>query len=300
MRRRALLWVFLFVFAVVTLVLLAAFWNFILVEVPSLSPRITGMVLGTLGFVFILVTAILFLVRLLGEMRLSQLQRDFLGHVSHELKTPLATLELSSQLLARRLPSSDPQVAELWTEHARELSRLRSQVETLLSAARLDTVRKKRIDLHPIEIDAWLESQLPRWSQLLGPDAVLKLDGKPTGCRIEANDELLRSGFENLIDNARKFAKGPAHVVITRARPTPETWSITVVDRGWGFPPEDRKRLFHRFYRTKQPRGRARVGGTGLGLWITRNAFRAMGMTIEAMSRGTGTGATFTVRGPNA
>lgn len=295
-----MLWVFLFVFAVVILVLLAAFWNFILVEVPSLSPRITGMVLGTLGFVFILVTSILFFVRLLGEMRLSQLQRDFLGHVSHELKTPLATLELSSQLLARRLPSSDPKVVELWDEHARELSRLRSQVETLLSAARLETIRKKRIDLHRIALDEWLEGQLPRWQQLLGAGAKLTLHGKPMGVWIDGNDELLRSGFENLMDNARKYARGAAEVSITRSRPSPETWSITVQDSGWGFPPEDRKRLFQRFYRTKQPVARPRVGGTGLGLWITRSAFRAMGITIEASSRGTTKGALFTVRGSNA
>src|SRR3990172_9204404 len=122
-RNRLWFWISLFVFATGLLATLATSWNVVLVlhyrEMLARARDMTGeglpwagVVLGTLGFVAALSATILFFVRLLKEMKLNELQRDFLARVTHELKTPIATIEVTSSFIRSRKPQ---EAEKLWT-----------------------------------------------------------------------------------------------------------------------------------------------------------------------------------------
>src|SRR5581483_3965232 len=143
--KRRWLWVILFVWVMLLLAILATGWNVVLVQdyrrlmevarsvsragvsAPvSTTPPWASVVLGTLGFLAALGIMAGFFVRLLNEMRLNQLQAEFLAAVSHELKTPLASLELTSTLLREK--SADPaEEGRLWESHDAELKRLKEE-----------------------------------------------------------------------------------------------------------------------------------------------------------------------------
>ena len=147
------LWILLFVFVAVLLSALAMGWNIVLVRDYQLlselvrhfslpvntntspSPLIIKMILGTLGFIASLTLIVLLFTKLLNEMRLNQLQSEFLATVSHELKTPIASLNLSSTLI-RAGGLTEVESLHLWRSHEIELERLKDQVNTLLEAAR--------------------------------------------------------------------------------------------------------------------------------------------------------------------
>ncbi len=314
--KRKWIWIVLFVFVVVLLTLLATSWNVVIVRdyqrVAELarSFRLSGveppapwinLVLGTLGFAITLGGLILFFVRLLQEMRLNQLQSEFLATVSHALKTPIATMELSASLIRPGdLPIEESE--KLWTSFFSDLSRLKEEVNTLLEATRWQTTQVK---LHrvPIRLEEWVQDSMSHWKTILGPEARLERSGTPLIYEVLLDPKILALIADNLLDNARKFSRATPQVVIeTRSFETEgfwkkRRWQIRVTDNGWGFDPNDAKRLFHRFFRARSEAPYA-IPGTGLGLYLASSAGRALGLRLSAMSEGFGHGATFQIEGP--
>jgi signal transduction histidine kinase len=304
MRKHRTLWVVLFILAVLLLGVLATGWNVVLMEQmrnfelpPVPSPprpdRWTSIVLGTLGFVGLLGGIILFFVRLLREMRLNQLQSEFIAAVSHELKTPIATLELSSSLL-RAGELTEDETTRLWASHQAELSRLRDQVESLLEAAQWQA-RALQPTPRRLRLEDWIAESCGRWREILGPGARLEREGPALDFEVETDPKILGRIMESLLDNARKFAKErPEVTVVTEA--TASGWTLGIRDRGWGFSPEDSQRIFGRFVRVRNPAPYA-IGGSGLGLYLAATASRALGLELSARTEGPGRGAVFTLHG---
>lgn len=307
-RPRRWLWVLLFVFVCIVIVGLAAGWNVVIVRdyrrIAELaggatwSTRQTGIILGTLGFLIVLTTTAFFLARLLREMKLNQLQSEFLAHITHELRTPLASMELSADLLSRTDLSIEER-ERLRIAHSAELQRLRLQVDDLLEAARIEAGKPDARSRQWVKLEDWLQAQWPRWKNALGPDAELRREGERLDLFTEINPRALDRIFANLIDNARKFARDgrPRVTLITALRDW--DWNISVRDEGQGFEPRDRKRIFHRFYRAEYQNTdeSPRVAGSGLGLYIVRAACRMEGLRVQATSPGRGLGARFEVGG---
>jgi signal transduction histidine kinase len=318
-KKRRWLWVLLFIGAALILSALATGWNVVLVRdyqhilklaknlsIPgeiSIQPSglVVKMILGTIGFIVVLALTILIFVKLLNEMRLNQLQSEFLATISHELKTPIAAIELSSTLI-RSGNLSSFELTQLWDSHQAELNRLRNEVETLLEAARWQS---KPI-LHQqrnVALDAWLAQSFERWKNILGNEAILRQEGVPLQVHAWVDPRSLDLITDNLINNAKKFSKGPPHVVIRTTRIPPDRflsksrWQIEFVDHGWGFDPIDSKKIFHRFFRSPNPAPYA-ISGTGLGLYLASEASRAMNLSLKGKSDGVGLGATFTLQGP--
>ena len=296
-------WVVIFIAAVLLLGTLATGWNVVLIERmrevelrPVPQPKSwLGIILGTLGFVGLLGGMILFFVRLLQEMKLNQLQSEFIAAVSHELKTPIATLELSSSLI-REAELTEEEKKKLWASHDAELSRLKDQVEALLEAAQWQSnVMEART--HVIVLEEWVEESLERWRHILGPGATLERAGDPLPCRISVDVRMLNRIVDNLIDNARKFARGTPEVTI-RTEMDGEFWRLKVLDRGWGFDPADADRIMKRFVRGKSDAPYS-IPGTGLGLYLATVACKAMGIHLRAESAGHGRGAQFSLEGPH-
>jgi two-component system, OmpR family, phosphate regulon sensor histidine kinase PhoR len=308
--RRNGLWIILFIFLIIVVAVLATGWSVVLVQhyremlriarADARGPWVT-LLLGSAGFVAVLSLIIAFFVKIVRETRLNQRQSEFLATVSHELKTPLAAMELSSSLL-RAGDLSPREIERLWTSHDAELKRLRGEVETLLEAARWQG-KAPKIQMAPVMLDAWMARSTDRWKKILGPESVLELQGPgfERACAL-LDEHSLNIIVDNLLDNARKFSKGPPHVVLraSRHRPIsgrgPYKWELRVKDHGRGFEPEDSEKLFERFFRAKTDAPYA-IPGSGLGLYLAASASRALKLTIRAESAGLGKGATFVIEG---
>ena len=253
-------------------------------------------ILGTVGFIVILAGFIILFVRLGQEMRLNQLQSEFLAAVTHELKTPIATLELSASLL-RQTDLSPAEATQLWRSHEVELSRLRSEVEALLEAARWDAnaVRSMRTE---IDLEKWLNERLAPWRDLLGAGATLRRVGDALPTKILADPKMLDIVCTNLVENAKKFAIGKPKLTL-RTEYHGARWKISFDDEGFGFDPSESKKIFKRFYRAKHSAPYS-ISGTGLGLYLARAAGKRMGIAISATSPGPEKGASFALTGKAA
>ncbi len=307
MAPRRWFWVFLFVLTIGLLAILATSWNVVLVKHPSPRAQVLGIILGSLGFLGALGALILFFIRLLREMTLSQLHQEFLAQVSHELKTPLATLELTSDLLRKSENSlSAENVKRLWQSHDRELQRLKTEVETLLEMARLEQNASPRklfknlghLSRQTVFIEDWIEASWPQWQDILGESATLKREGEPLKVRFFGNEKLLELILRNLMDNSKKFSGTHGAQVVVRTRMNERHSALLEIeDQGMGFSPRDAKRIFKRFARTGP--AAFQTTGTGLGLYFVSRAAKSLGVKITASSPGIGRGAKFCLEIPH-
>lgn len=294
MKQRGWFWLIFLILIVGVLAVLATRFNVAVLVADRRA--LLEPILGTVGFLVILAGFIILFVRLTQEMRLNQLQSEFLAAVTHELKTPIATLELSTSLL-RQTDLTPAEQAQLWKSHETELGRLRSEVEALLEAARWDAkaVRAKRIE---IDLEKWLNERMSLWRDLLGNGATLSRTGEALPTKIFADPKMLDLICTNLVENAKKFAVGKPKLTV-RTEYAGSRWRIAYMDEGLGFDPSESKKLFKRFYRGKHSAPYS-ISGTGLGLYLAREAGKRMGISITATSPGDRKGATFELSGKAA
>jgi signal transduction histidine kinase len=233
-------------------------------------------------------------------MRLNQLQSEFLATVSHELKTPIASMELTSSLIRAGELTAD-EVCRLWASHDKELKRLRAEVESLLEAARWQG-KPVRMQKEPIHLESWISQSLERWKALLGPGSSVVRSGDALDTEARLDVRMLNLITDNLVDNSRKFSGSNPRLTIETRRIAPTVlfgrsrWQISFRDQGCGFDPADSRRIFTRFFRAKTGSTEA-IPGTGLGLYIARSASKALGLTLRGQSGGIGAGAVFTIEG---
>ena len=301
------LWVILFILGLAVAGVMATSYNVQLtknVQFPDIPWA--KIIMGSLGFIGIIGFLVLFFARLLREMRISQIQADFLDRISHELRTPLSTLTLVSDLLKPPGKALSPEEERLWRSHHLELERLKTDVELLLQAARLRESRL-RVNLEKIDLNEWIRNQWEGFRMLLGERAELRISGGPVERPVLVDPALLELIFRNLLDNARKFAIGEARVefrlktIRSRFFFGKSRWRISIVDQGMGFSPEQEAALFRRFSRIEgaDPSLRPQaIPGTGLGLYLSATAAKGMGLTLNGKSYGEGKGARFILEGP--
>ncbi len=247
------------------------------------------MVGGIISFAIIMVAIVLsayFLVREILEVRR---QTTFIDAVTHELKSPLASMRLCVETLAR--PELDEgRRAELRRMMLDDVERLGGVVDGILAASRL-TAGRVASEVREVPIAALLEDAIARVVERrhVEPERV-RLEAEGAGALV-GDPRALSSIIENLVDNAIKYAdpkRGPE--VIVRARSLPrERVAIEVEDKGIGIPKRDLRRVFNRFYRAPEETVRAQHG-TGLGLFVVRSLVRNMGGRVDAKSEGLGKG----------
>jgi signal transduction histidine kinase len=222
--------------------------------------------------------------------RLIRSERELLANVSHELRTPLARIRVALDLATEGdLERARRYLGEIGTDLA-ELERL---IDDVLTAARLDQggtlpLRRERVAAREI-----VERAAERF-RAAAPDRPLELAAAPDLPDLDADPALLRRALDNLLDNARKYADGPAPVRLT-ARRVEGGLEVEVRDRGVGIDPADLPRLFTPFFRSDRSRARG-TGGVGLGLALARRIVEAHGGSISIESSpGGGTCARFRV-----
>ena len=234
---------------------------------------------------------------LTAERAVDRLKTDFVSTVSHELRTPLAAIYGAALTLRRRHgPLSEPQREGLLEVIASESDRLARIVNDILWASRLEsgglqTMVEKcdGVELARQVVDA-ARSYVPPGIQL----DVRAPDDAPS---IAADPDKTRQVLTNLIDNAVKYSPDGGHVTV-EIDVVGRHLRFVVRDEGLGVPPSEHKRIFEKFYRLDPDLTRG-VGGTGLGLYISRELLERMGGRIWVESSGTG-GSTFVAELPLA
>ena len=279
----------------VCLVVLAAALNvgWIILNWRKLWP----LLLGVIFFCVIIAGMILNTIFLVREIRRNEQHDTFINAVTHELKTPIASLRLYlDTLLTRRV--EEAQQREFLTVMKEDTDRLLGTVEQVLKAGEV----RGRSELHLAEVDitALMSecTELARTRHKLAESA-LQFRADTNGYRpvVIGDLDLLRTAFNNILDNAVKYSTSPVKVKVDVLAPDPKHIVVRVSDRGVGIPRPELGRIFKRFYRVKN-RAVAHVKGSGLGLFIVRSIARRHGGDAFAESEGEGRGTTVTVRLP--
>ena len=235
----------------------------------------------------------MFLVREILEGRR---QVRFIDSVTHELKSPLASLKLCVETLDRRALTEEKR-HELRAMMLDDIDRLSAFIDDVLQASRVGYDSGDR---------AWAEVDLRNLMERCvsrvrarhnAPAGSLVVDA-PTGLRVLTDETALEVVLRNLLDNAVKYSPNEVFVVV-HAHQEGDRVHLHVRDRGIGIPTQHIKRIFDRFYRAPvEPVNAQR--GTGLGLYVASQLVRQMGGTLEAASAGSGRGTTMSFSLPVA
>jgi two-component system, OmpR family, sensor histidine kinase SenX3 len=258
-------------------------------------------VLGVILFLLIIAGLVLNTIFLVREIRRNEQHDSFINAVTHELKTPVASIRLYLQTLqTRELDETKRQ--EFYRIMLDDSDRLLHTIEQVLRAGSEGSGSQfHRRSRTPVDLGEILRESvaLARTRFHLEPDA-LRHEERLSGARpiVLGEPDELRAAVWNLIDNAVKYSPGPVDISV-RLEEVEGRLAIRVTDRGIGISPEELKRIFRRFYRVP-PSVALRAKGSGLGLFIVRSVARRHGGRAYAESAGTGQGSTFTLLLPRA
>jgi two-component system, OmpR family, sensor histidine kinase SenX3 len=257
-------------------------------------------ILGIILFMALIAGVVLNTVFLVREIRRNERQDSFLNAVTHELKTPIASIRLYLETLQRRA-TSEEQKQEFYKIMLSDSDRLLATVEQVLKAGQLGQ-RHRQQNRTVINLGALVEDCIAITLQRhhLPPGSIV-LEPIPGAIRLHTMGivEDLRTAVINVLDNAVKYSPEGVHVRCSLAI-SRYTWiELTITDTGVGLPSNQFKRIFNRFYRVPG-RSMAKIKGTGLGLFLVRNIARQHGGDATATSPGPGLGATITITLPLA
>ena len=218
-------------------------------------------------------------------------QSRFLDAVTHELKTPLASLRLYVETLLRRELSQEER-EEFYAAMLEEIDRLDELTEQLLDAARASGGRWRGAR-HPVKLAPLVDECVERCLTRYGlPEEAIRSDVE--GLVVEGWDAAVRSVLDNLLQNAVKYSDGTPEILVTARESSPGVVRIEVKDRGRGVPPYLGRRIYQRFVRGERSSDQQRPG-TGLGLYVAWSLARAMRGRLGHYNNTDGPGATFFV-----
>jgi signal transduction histidine kinase len=256
-------------------------------------------VLGLVFFCAIAAGIILNTIFLVREIRRNEQHDSFINAVTHELKTPIASIRLYLETLQSRAVD-DSRRQEFYGLMLSDTDRLLGTVEQVLKAGQAGQrgAKHQRVAL---EFDGLVREcmDLVRTRHHLQPEA-LRYEAAQNGfaTQVFGDAEELRTAVCNLLDNAVKYSGGKVDVAV-RVGSEDKNVVLQVRDSGVGIAPEELKRIFKRFYRVRD-RSLAQVKGTGLGLFIVQSIVRKHGGKVFAESAGEGLGTTVTLELPRS
>jgi len=259
--------------------------------------EIVPLVLGIIFFGLIIAGIIVYTVFLVREIHKNEQQDSFLNAVTHELKTPIASIRLYLETLQTR-QVTEQQRHDFYRIMLEDTDRLIGTVEQVLKAgeARHGSNKKnwQEVDFSDVVVET---VELTRVRHHLPPEE-LRFGIQPQEkLLMRGNPQELRTAVFNLIENAIKYSGEKKDIVVNVLTPDIDTVQLQVRDQGVGIPSSELKRIFRRFYRVSNSAS-GRVKGTGLGLFIVRSIARRHGGEAFAASEGAGRGSTFTLRLP--
>lgn len=234
---------------------------------------------------------------ILFQNRLSRMKTDFINNMTHEFKTPIATISLATDSIATTRVLGDPdKVMRFVNIIKQENRRMNGQVEKVLQMAKLEKNKLKlnlsEVDLNELAIDAASYISL----QVEPRGGTVKVDAQADPATVEGDQTHLASLINNLLDNANKYSPEAPEIII-RTRTVAKGVEVTITDHGIGMSREARKNIFNRFYRVHTG-DRHDVKGFGLGLSYVKIITDLHHGSVDVQSE-PGEGSSFTVTFPH-
>lgn len=255
--------------------------------------RVGPLVLGIVFFAIIISGIVIYTIFLVLEIRKNEQHDSFINAVTHELKTPIASIRLYLQTLqSRQVP--DAQREHFYRVMLDDSERLLYTVEQVLKAGAARS-RRDPMEFQPVPIADLARdcADIVRLRYHLQPDE-LSIENRADGINVLGDPEDLRTALNNLLDNAVKYSPHQKQIAI-ELDSDHEHLRVQVRDHGIGIPHNQLKKIFARFYRVPGVRN---VKGTGLGLYIVHSIVKRHGGTVYANSAGEGKGSSFTIELP--
>ena len=272
-------------------VTLMVFWIALLAQSAGWS----ALIIGVAVFALILVGLSFYLFLMIKEVRLNQRQANFIDSVTHELKSPIASLRLYLETLEMRA-LSDEQRTKFYRVMEEELERLDHLITQLLEVGRIDVIGEQS---EPEELS--LETLLRKCGAAAcahhkkDEAETIIYDFQPT--MVFARPLVLETVFRNLLDNAIKYAGDPPQIEVRVRNGERGRVIVQIIDNGLGVPHELRKRIFRMFFRAGSELTR-RQKGTGLGLYIVHTLVKQLNGRVSVHDRAGETGSVFEVELP--
>lgn len=284
--------------AVAVSITLLVFWLLIVVRDYPLGAQVSDntwlIVLGSVAFAFIMTVLVFFGVFLREERMEAQRQDRFIDSVTHELKSPLASIQLCLETLGRTGLRPD-QRDEVRSMAIKDVQRLKDFIDDILAASRLPYERAGH-DIVEVAPAMLVDEVITRVARRHKEDpAVVSVD-IPRDLMLNTDATALETVMLNLVDNAMKYSDPPRQVSVS-ARIRRDLLELTIADNGIGIPQAHLKQVFQRFHRVPLPSVRKRHG-TGLGLYVVKALVDQLGGRLDAQSEGPMTGTSVKVTIP--
>lgn len=225
------------------------------------------------------------------QHRLNQMQRAFVSNVTHELKSPVASIQLALETIAMRELSAG-QTQEFLSMMLDDTERLTTLIDRILGAARIEK-KRGRYSLKPVSMRHFVEELLEEDRHLFEKDSHVVILEKGGDARVAIDSAAMRMVIANLIENAARYSPRGSTIRIRLHRDL-RRCRLDVMDSGAGIARKDLKNIFKMFWRGDE----SRVAGTGLGLYIVRQIVRDHKGKVWAASPGPGRGSTFSLSLP--
>jgi two-component system, OmpR family, sensor histidine kinase SenX3 len=246
--------------------------------------------LGVIFFALLIAGMIVNTSFLIREIRRNEQHDSFINAVTHELKTPIASIRLYLQTLQHR-DVDEAQRREFYRLMLDDTDRLMGTVDQVLKAGEAGHKRQDR--RVPVDFSGLVREcvEVARTSHHLPPESLRYEQSVNHGAAagVLGDSEELRAAVSNVLDNAVKYSGDQVDISVRLDTPDEKRVTLSVRDQGVGIPAEELKRIFKRFYRVSN-RSQSHVKGTGLGLFIVRAIARKHGGRVFAESEGEGRG----------
>lgn len=286
-------WIFFLVLGIcLTVLAVALYVGWILLSLE----QIVFLVLGVIFFALVITGLILNTLFLIREIRRNEQHNAFLNAVTHELKTPIASIRLYLETLKKRDVTPEKQ-QEFYNIMLADSDRLLNTVEQVLEAS---IIREKKAvrNFSPIDLNDVLAESVERIKTRYNLDEPAIVFKRPDhDIAIFGDAAELQAVFTNLLDNAVKYANEDIKVLVSVKDLNETRVEVRVKDFGIGIPRAELRRIFRRFYRGNSPETYKRKG-TGLGLYIVASVVKRHGGKIWAESKGDERGSRFVVQLP--
>jgi|SRR5579871_3817250 len=252
--------------------------------------------LGALLLAMIIAGVVLNTTFLVREVRRAEQHDAFINAMTHELKTPVASIRLYLETLQTR-SVDEAKRQEFYRTMVQDSERLLATIEQVLRTGRIGSTSQRRVNLTRIELNGVVEACVARARKMhhVPPESFEYHPGPPA--TILADPDEVQAAVSNLIDNAVKYSGPQIRVTVETAPIEGRFVAVRVHDEGAGIPKIELKQIFKRFYRVPGPLA-TRVKGTGLGLYIVRSVAKRHGGRAWAESEGPGRGSTFVLQLP--